>query len=49
MFGVSQEFKDLFEKMVCPKPDDRISLSQIKKHPWLLELTNSYSEKNFEK
>ena len=48
MFGVSQEFKDLFEKMVCPKPDDRISLSQIKKHPWLLELTNSYSEKNFD-
>ena len=48
ILGVSQEFKDLFEKMVCPKPDDRISLSQIKKHPWLLELTNSYSEKNFD-
>ena len=48
IFGVSQEFKDLFEKMVCPKPDDRISLSQIKKHPWLLELTNSYDEIKFD-
>ena len=34
--------------MVCPKPDDRINLSQIKKHPWLLELTNSYDEIKFD-
>ena len=44
----SPEFKDLFENMVCPKPEERISLSLIKKHPWLQELTIFYEENNFE-
>ena len=42
--GISEEFKDLFEKMVYPKPEERISISQIKKHPWLQDLTNFYCE-----
>ena len=42
--GNSAEFKDLFEKMICPKPKERISIEQIKKHPWLLEIANYYSE-----
>ena len=46
--GVSPEFKDLFEKMVCPKPDERISISEIKKHPWIQELTNYYAENEIE-
>jgi serine/threonine protein kinase len=46
--GVSEEFKDLFEKMVCPKPEDRIDISQIKKHPWLQEIANYYSENEFD-
>ena len=36
--GVSHEFKDLFEKMVSYRPKERISISEIKKHPWLKEL-----------
>jgi len=44
LFGVSPEFKDLFEKMICPKPKERISLSQIKKHSWLQEVIGFYSE-----
>jgi serine/threonine protein kinase len=42
--SISEEFKDLFERMICPKPKDRISIEEIKKHPWLLELANYYSE-----
>jgi len=42
--GVSKEFKDLFEKMVCPKPKERISLCQIKKHSWLQEIVNFYED-----
>ena len=48
IFEVSPEFKDLFEKMICPKPDKRIIISQIKKHPWLQELTNFYGEIDLE-
>jgi serine/threonine protein kinase len=46
--GISNEFKDLFEKMVCPKPEERINISQIKNHPWLKDLTNFYCEVNNE-
>ena len=42
--GVSPAFKDLFEKMICPKPNERISLGQIKKHCWLKDLVNLYGE-----
>ena len=36
--GVSYEFKDLFEKMVAYRPKERISINEIKKHPWLKDL-----------
>ena len=36
--GVSYEFKDLFEKMVTYRPKERISINEIKKHPWLKDL-----------
>ena len=39
---ISPEFKDLFEKMICPKPKDRISLSQIKNHIWLQKIVEFY-------
>ena len=42
--GVSKEFKDLFSKMICPKPKERITLSQIKKHIWLKDVVNIYGE-----
>jgi len=42
--GVSKEFKDLFAKMICPKPKERITLSQIKKHIWLKDVVNIYGE-----
>ena len=41
---MSKEFKDLFEKMVCPKPKERISLCQIKKHSWLQEIVKFYED-----
>ena len=42
--SISPEFKDLFEKMVCPKPKERISLKEIKKHKWLKDIANLYGD-----
>ena len=42
--GVSLEFKDLFEKMVCNRPKERINISDIKKHPWLKEIIKNIGE-----
>ena len=42
--GVSLEFKDLFEKMVCNRPKERINISDIKKHPWLKEIFKNIGE-----
>jgi serine/threonine protein kinase len=36
--AISHEFKDLFEKMVCYRAKERISINEIKNHPWLKEL-----------
>ena len=36
--GISHEFKDLFERMVTYRPKERISINEIKKHPWLKDL-----------
>ena len=47
--GVSHEFKDLFEKMVCYRPKERININDIKKHPWLKELIKNYAENEDEK
>ena len=47
--GVSHEFKDLFEKMVCYRPKERININEIKKHPWLKELIKNYTENEDEK
>ena len=40
---ISSEFKDLVEKMICYKPKERINLENIKYHPWLVGLTESYA------
>ena len=37
--NISLEFKNLFEKMVCYKAKERISINEIKNHPWFFELT----------
>jgi len=37
--NISPEFKNLFEKMVCYKAKERISINDIKNHPWFFELT----------
>ena len=47
--GVSHEFKDLFEKMVCYRPKERININEIKKHPWLKEIVKNYTENEEEK
>ena len=30
----SQNFKNLVESMLCENPNDRITINEIKKHPW---------------
>ena len=41
-FGeISGNFKNLFEKMVCYDPKERLTLEEVKKHPWLLEINNN--------
>ena len=51
-FSVSGEFKNLFEKMVCYQANERLSINEIKNHPWFYELTgknnnpNNYSNLN---
>ena len=47
--GVSHEFKDLFEKMVCVRPKERISINDIKRHPWLKELVKNLDYEQEEK
>lgn len=44
---ISNEFKDLFEKMICYKPEERLSIFQIKNHPWLVELNGKKLEHNY--
>lgn len=44
--GVSHEFKDLFEKMVCYRPKERINICDIKKHPWLKEIIKNYVDED---
>ena len=49
---LSNEFKNLFEKMICYNAEERISINEIKNHPWFHELTgknnnpNNYSNLN---
>ena len=40
---LSQEFKDLFSKMVKYHPKERLSLKEIKSHPWLSAESNNNS------
>ena len=47
--GVSHEFKDLFEKMVGYRPKERISINDIKRHPWLKELVKNLDYEQEEK
>ena len=36
---LSDEFKDLFQNLINPNQEERLSLEQIKKHPWMLKKT----------
>ena len=47
--GISNEFKDLFEKMVCYQPKERININDIKGHPWLKELIKNIDNNQDEK
>jgi len=40
----SDEFKDLFIKMVLSNPNDRISIQEILNHPWIQSLNNMDKE-----
>ena len=34
-YELSNEFKDLVQNLICYNPNERLSLEQIKNHPWL--------------
>lgn len=40
-YDISEEFKDLFQKMMSFDPSDRLTLKEIKQHPWFLEVVPS--------
>lgn len=44
----SNEFKDLFIKMICPNEDERISIQDIFEHPWMKLNFPSNEEMRFE-
>ena len=44
----SEEFKDLFIKMIFPNENERISIQEIFEHPWLKLNSPSYEEMKFE-
>ena len=33
---ISEDFKDLYMKMVCPNPANRLTIRQILEHPWVI-------------
>jgi serine/threonine protein kinase len=35
--GISSEGRDLVRRLFAKKADDRISIAQIKRHPWFLQ------------
>ena len=37
--SLSKDLKDLLQKMMCPVPKKRILISEIKKHPWIINTT----------
>ena len=43
---LSNEFKNLFEKMICYNAEERISINEIKNHPWFFELTGKNNNLN---
>ena len=43
---ISNEFKNLFEKMVCYQAKERLSINEIKNHPWFFELTGKNNNLN---
>ena len=44
--NISFEFKNLFEKMVCYQAKERLSINEIKNHPWFFELTGKNNNIN---
>ena len=43
---ISGEFKNLFEKMVCYQANERLTINEIKNHPWFYELTGKNNNGN---
>ena len=43
--NLSEEFKDLINHLICYDPDDRFSLDEVLRHPWIIKNIN-YSENN---
>jgi len=42
--NVSEEFEDFILKMLDENPKNRLSLEEIKKHPWYTGKTSTYKE-----
>jgi serine/threonine protein kinase len=43
----SKEVKDLIDKLIKKSPEERISIKEIKKHPWIVKNSKKYYDKLF--
>lgn len=46
---LTEDFKELFLKMVAFDPKERISIKEIKLHPWFTKNIENYSETEIKK
>ena len=42
--GLSENFKDLFLKLVAYNPDERPTMKEIKNHEWMKDVVNATPE-----
>ena len=42
--GLSENFKDLFLKLVAYNPDERLTMEEIKNHEWMKDVVNATPE-----
>ena len=43
----SDEFKDLLIKMLSMNPKNRVSINEVRNHPWMNQPVNDYEQKQY--
>ena len=43
----TEEIKDLIGKLIQKNPENRITIQEVKNHPWVLKNINKYCHNNF--